>query len=243
MPAPGGSLTVVGTGIEVTSHLSPGARAVIEGADVVLYLLADPVSALRVEGLNATARSLDSHYGPEKDRRLTYRAIVEEIVSEVLGGANVCVVLYGHPGLYAVPGHESIRRVREQGLAARMLPAVSSLDCLYADLGIDPGPHGLQAYEATYFFELRPPVDPRATLVLLQVGMLGERGGAATPAVADRFPLLVELLRRHYGDGREGVLYEASPYPGVRPSIVRFRLDDRELPTPAVLATLCLTTP
>lgn len=243
MPARGGSLTVVGTGIDITTQLSPGARAAIEGADVVLYLLADPVSALRVEGLNPQASSLDGYYAPAKDRRLTYAEIVEAIVTEVFVGANVCVVLYGHPGVYADPGHEAIRRVRLRGLPARMLPAVSALDCLFADLGIDPGVKGLQAYEATYFFGTRPPVDPRATLVLLQVGMLGEGGGAPTPAVAERFPLLVEMLRPHYDAGREAVLYEASVYPGARPAIVRFRLDDRELPTPALLSTLCVMTP
>ena len=44
-----GSLTVVGTGIDVASHLTPAARGAIEGADEVLYLLADPVAALRYE--------------------------------------------------------------------------------------------------------------------------------------------------------------------------------------------------
>jgi hypothetical protein len=124
-----------------------------------------------------------------------------------------------------------------------MLPAVSALDCLFADLGIDPGRNGLQSYEATYFLRTRPVVDPRATLVLLQVGMLGEGGGAPTQAVAARFPLLVELLGGLYDAGREVVLYEASAYPGTRPAIVRFRLDDRELPTPALLSTLCVTAP
>jgi hypothetical protein len=71
--------------------------------------------------------------------------------------------------------------------------------------------------------------------------MLGEAGGARTDAVAERFPLLVELLRQCYEPGREAILYEASPYPGVRPSIVRFRLTEREVPTPSVLASLCVT--
>lgn len=241
MPGPKGSLTVVGTGIDITTQLSPGARAAIEGADVVLFLLADPVSSLRVEQLNTRARSLDSHYAAGKNRRVTYDEIVEEIVSEVLAGAAVCVAFYGHPGVYAAAGHEAIRRIRDAGLPARMLPAVSALDCLFADLGIDPGPRGLQAYEATYFFRTRPPVDPRTTLVLLQVGVLCEHGGAPTAVSAERFPSLVELLRPIYEPGCEAVLYEAAAYPGARPVVIRFRLDDTELPSPTVLSTLCIT--
>ena len=108
-----------------------------------------------------------------------------------------------------------MRRARAEGFGARMLPAVSAEDCLFADLGIDPGPRGLQAYEATYFFRTRPPVDPRATLLLLQVGMLCEHGGAATPVSEERFPELVELLRPNYGPGCEAVLFGHTHLPVV----------------------------
>ncbi len=241
-PAPiGGSLTVVGTGIDSTSQLSTGARGAIAGADLVLHMLADPVTVRRVQMLNANERSLTGHYAPAKDRRLTYSEIVDEVVAEVLSGANVCMVLYGHPGFYALPGREAIRRVRAAGLSARMAPAVSSLDCLFADLELDPAVGGLQVYGATYFWRRRPPVDPRATLVLLQVGMLGEEGAAPTAAVQERFASLVQMLRDLYGPDREALLYEASPYPGIRPRIVRFQLDQHSVPAPPRVALLCIT--
>jgi precorrin-6B methylase 1 len=235
-----GSLTVVGTGIDVASQLTPAARAAIEGAEEVLYLVADPVAALRVEELNPSARSLDSFYGPTKNRRETYAEIVDEIVGRAEAGAHVCAVLYGHPGVFAVPGHEAVSRARAAGLTARMLPAISALDCLVADLGIDPARTGLQSYEATYFFVRRPPVDPHATLVLLQVGMLGESGGATTGDVMGRFRLLVQRLLELYGPGRKAVLYEASPYPGTPGELTRFRLGDADVPPPPLMATLCL---
>lgn len=235
-----GSLTVVGTGIDIVTQLTPAARAAVANAETVLYLLADPLSALRVESLNLDARSLDRFYAPTKDRRRTYAEVVDAIAETVRAGTHVCAVLYGHPGVFAYPGHEAVARVRADGLSARMLPAVSALDCLCADLGIDPGRIGLQTYEATYFFVRRPPVDRDATLVLFQVGMLGETGGAPTPAVRPRFRLLVERLQELYGDEREAVLYEASPYPGCAPAVERFRLGDAEVPTPALLATLCI---
>ncbi len=235
-----GSLTVVGTGIDAVSHLTPAARGAIEGADEVFYLLADPVAARRVESLNRRASSLDHLYGPTKARRDTYTEVVETIVAAVLRGIRVCVVVYGHPGVFALSGHEAIARVHAAGLPARMLPAVSALDCLIADLGLDPATSGLQTYEATYFFVRRPPVDPHATLVLLQVGMLGEKGGAATESVAPRFRLLLDRLVEHYGPAREAALYEASPYPGIPPVIERFALGDAELRSPSVMSTLCV---
>ena len=147
---------------------------------------------------------------------------------------------YGHPGVFAGPSHEAIARVRAAGSPARMLPAVSALDCLCADLGIDPGRQGLLVYEATAFLDLRPTVDPRATLVLFQVGMLGEPGAVPTGVVRERFPHLVRLLRERYGPERAAVLYEASAYPGVPPTLVHFSLDSDEPPAPSVLASLCI---
>jgi precorrin-6B methylase 1 len=235
-----GSLTVVGTGIDAASQLTPGARGAIEGADEVFYLLADSVAALRIEALNPRASSLDRFYGPTKARRETYAEVVETIVGAVMRGARVCAVLYGHPGISALPGHRAVARVRAAGLPARMLPAVSALDSLVADLGHDPVTSGLQTYEATYFFVRRPPVDPHATLVLLQVGMLGEAGGAATEAVAARFRLLLDRLVGVYGPAREAILYEASPYPGTAPVIDRFALGNPEARAPSVMSTLCV---
>jgi hypothetical protein len=121
-----------------------------------------------------------------------------------------------------------------------MLPAVSSLDCLFADLGVDPGAGGLQCYEATDFVQRQPRVDLAATLVLLQVGMLGEAGGAPSEAVLPRFRSLVAQLAESHGEDREAVLYEASPYPGTPPAVVRFTLGGTTVPTPGVMATLCV---
>jgi hypothetical protein len=149
-------------------------------------------------------------------------------------------VLYGHPGVFADPGHEAVRRVRAAGLPARLLPAVSSLDCLFADLRLDPGRAGLQCYEATYFFLTLPPVDPRAMLVLLQVGMIGETGGAATPAVEPRFRLLLEALTALYAPDRPAILYEASAYAGAPFVAERFLLGNPDPPAPTLLATLCV---
>ena len=94
-----------------------------------------------------------------------------------------------------------------------MLPAVSALDCLFADLGIDPGGGGCQTYDADAFLPGGPAVDPEATLLLLQVGMLGE----SSPAARRPRPLRSCLRARRAAPElreQEAVLYEASTYPG-----------------------------
>lgn len=238
----GGALTVVGTGIESTTQLSVGARAAIRAADVTFFQVADPVSGLRIRALCRNARSLAPYFAPDKQRGESYREICAVVASEAAAGKRVCLALYGHPGFYGTAAHEAVRRVRALGLSARMLPAVSTLDCLFADLGLDPARGGLQVYEASYFLRARPPLDAGATLVLLQAGILGERGNTPTPAVLERYRLLLGVLAETFGTEREAVLYEAAEYPGARPLAVRFRLGTQDPPAPELRSTLCVPT-
>jgi uncharacterized protein YabN with tetrapyrrole methylase and pyrophosphatase domain len=218
-----GSLTVVGTGIQLASQVTPQARAAIEHADEVLYLVADPLTAVWIERLNPDARSLDRHYEPGRDRGETYAAIVEETLAGVRAGRRVCVAFYGHPGVFVDPGHEAVRRARQEGFRARMLPAVSAEDCLVADLGLDPGELGCQSYEATAFLVYRFRVEPSALLVLWQVGFLGQLTTTADPAPLP-LDVLVERLTEHYPAEHEVMVYEAAVYPILEPHVERLPL-------------------
>ncbi len=217
------SLTVVGVGIEVPAHVTTEGRACLEKADEVLYLVAEPIAAAWIESVNPRSRSLAAFYEAGRDRSETYAAIVEEVFVRLRRGGDVCLALYGHPGVYATPSHEAVRRARREGLAARMLPAVSAEDCLFADLGVDPGTAGCQSYEATDLVKHGRQIDPSAALILWQVAIFGTSdyvpGGDFS-----RLPELVEYLERHYPPDHEVICYAASPYPIVQPIIERVPL-------------------
>lgn len=166
------SLTVVGTGIRL-SQMSMESRVAIESAGKVLYNVADAVTELGIKKLNPTAESLQPFYGPQKHRLLSYLEMVERILSFVREGLEVCAAFYGHPGVFVYPSHEAVRRAREEGFTARMLPAVSSEDCLFADLGVDPAESGCQSFEATDFLIRRRKFDPHSPLILWQIGCIG----------------------------------------------------------------------
>ena len=59
---PPGSLTVVGTGIQLGTHLTPEARATIEKADVVLSLVTEPIMQELLGRLNDRTRSMHELY-------------------------------------------------------------------------------------------------------------------------------------------------------------------------------------
>jgi uncharacterized protein YabN with tetrapyrrole methylase and pyrophosphatase domain len=218
-----GSLTVVGTGIQAAAHLTAEARLAVEQADEALYLVNDPVTAAWIERANPKPRSLTPFYEQGKDRREIYGAIVDEVVSHVRQGLDICAILYGHPGVFAWPGHEAIRRLRAEGFRARKLPGISTADCVVADLGIDPASTGCQSYEATDFLVRRRTIDTGALVILWQVGLIGEWLFDPTPSMR-ALPLLIERLLELYPPEHETILYEASPYPMCEPIVQRLPL-------------------
>jgi len=239
-PGGPGSLTVVGTGIQLGTHLTAEARACLAGADEVLYLVADPAVMTLVERLSPGARSLHTHYEPGESRMRAYAAITEDILERVRSGADVCVAFYGHPGVFVRPSHEAIARARAEGFPARMLPAVSAEDCLFADLGVDPGRSGCQSYEATDFLLRARSIDPSAALILWQVGVVGNVA-YAPEGDTSRVGVLVERLRADYPPDHVAVLYEASLYPGCESTITRVRLSELAEAEISPMATLYLS--
>jgi uncharacterized protein YabN with tetrapyrrole methylase and pyrophosphatase domain len=222
MNTPAGCLTIVGTGIRL-SQLSPEARAFIEGADKLFYLVSDPVTYSWISQVNAKAESLHTFYSADKLRKTSYQEMVERILSCVREGLDVCVALYGHPGVFAYPGHEAIRRARMEGYRATMLPGISAEDCLFADLGIDPGRDGCQSFEATDFLVSRRKFDPCTSLILWQIAVCGEQGHRTDCRVIG-LRVLVDVLLQHYNHDHEVVIYEASTYVGFEPAIQRVTL-------------------
>ena len=221
MSSSGGSLTVIGTGIRA-QQLTPESLLALRESDELLYLASEPGGGAWLERLHANARSLEGCYA-EGERSVVYAAMVEEILEPVRKGRSVCAAFYGHPGVFVTPSHKAIRIARAEGFPARMLPAVSAEDCLFADLGIDPGASGCQSYEATDFLEPPRPVDGRAHLILWQISVVGERRTVASPHL-EGLAVLTEALLSHYPPEHEVVVYEASPYPIADPIVQRLPL-------------------
>jgi uncharacterized protein YabN with tetrapyrrole methylase and pyrophosphatase domain len=217
-PARGADLTVVGMGISVWDHVTPQTLRAIEGADEVLYLTPNPLTERWIEKQNPNTASLGGLYQEHEQRAAVYDAVAERILSRVRRGHRVCVAVYGHPGVYVDPTRFAIERARNEGFTAVMLPAISAADCLYADIGFDPGALGCQSYEATAFLERSRPFDTATPLVLWQIGGVGE-SSTTVASPGRRLGDLVDLLSSAYGGAHEVVVYEAADTPFVSPRV------------------------
>ncbi len=220
-------LTVVGTGMRAGVHMTVETRLAIEQATRVLYLVADPVSEACIRKLNPAAESLWPLYQTGKPRIEIYETIIARILDELESAGDLCVALYGHPGVLSHAAWESIRRARATGKRARMLPAISTEDSLFADLGLDIGRAGLQSFEATRFLYYKYNFDPCAGLLLWQVSVLGEdQWNLQHTEVRLRLQVLTGYLMKFYGPEHEVFLYHAPELPTSRALIERVALRD-----------------
>ena len=237
-----GSLIVVGTGIQSAGQLTTEAVHWVQSSEKVLYVMTDPLSEGILWHLNPPAmESLNGLYGEGKLRKYTYRQMVERIMQCVRGGLRTCVAAYGHPGIFARPSHEAIRRARREGYFAKMLPAVSAEDCLIADLGIDPGDTGCHAFEATTFLKQRRQPDSCAYVLLWQIGVVGQFEYSRTGfQLSESLEIMVDYLGEFYPADHEVILYTAATSPGAEH--VELRVQLRHLPKTefSTMATLVI---
>ena len=152
-------------------------------------------------------------------------------------GREVCVAFYGHPGVFVEPSHAAMRRAREAGFEARMLPGVSAEDCLFADLGVDPAEAGCQSYEATDFLLRRRRFDPTAALILWQVAAVAVT--TYTTGLHRRgLRVLADRLLEEYPAQHRVTLYEAAVFPFGEPLVDELPLELLADCDPRPLATL-----
>jgi uncharacterized protein YabN with tetrapyrrole methylase and pyrophosphatase domain len=219
-----GSLIIVGTGLRTVGQLTVESIAWIRRADKVFYLVSDPVGESLILQLNPSAESLQKYYVHGKLRLQTYKDFVDRIMESVRDGNQTCAAFYGHPGVFVTPSHEAIRQARSEGYLARMLPGISAEDCLFADLGIDPATSGCQAYEASDFVINHRKIDPSSSVILWQVGFVGELTFQQTGYANSGLPLLLEKLAQYYRPDHSVFVYEAAVLLGCEPVIRPFSL-------------------
>lgn len=229
-----GKLIVVGTGIKSVAHLSQETIIVIRQAARVLFLVNEPLMKEWITRENKNSQSLDTLYFSYEKRVDAYQAITDYIISENDKYPNLCVVFYGHPTLFASSALQAVRLVKQTNKTARILPAISSLDCLIADLAIDPGDSGCFSADATDFLIYKRVFDIRSHLILWQIASLGAFNQEKTSCMN----VLQDYLLPFFPMDHMACLYEASQYPSMPPRMDYFPLANLEQQAVTSISTL-----
>jgi hypothetical protein len=224
-PAVRGELMVIGSGIE-TAGFALGDEELLRSADKVFFCVADPATVVWIRERRPDAYDLYVLYDDAKPRYVTYMQMAEAMLHYVRDGLRVVCVFYGHPGIFVLATHRAILIARREGHRATMRPAVCALDCLCADLGVDPCHPGMQTHEATDMLVRQRQPDTSLHVVLWQVGLIGEMGFRREGYINRNFSLFINYLQRAYGETYPVTHYVASRYPTILPLIETYRLSE-----------------
>ncbi len=220
-----GSLVNVGLGMTLGAHITPIAQNFIKKADVVFVGASDSLVEEWVKTMNNDVRSLQGYYQEGISRMMTYKRVIKAIMQEVRLGKNVCGAFYGHPGVFSWAPHALIKQARTEGYKAHMEPGISAEDCLYADLGLDPGQTGCCHYEATQFMTTSRNIDLCSYLILWQISIAGDITMKKFNSEMAYKQVLVDLLLSDYPENHKVIIYECAVLPVHQPRIETITLD------------------
>lgn len=218
------NLFIVGCGIKFLSHMTLEVQALIQKSDCVVYLVNDPAMKQWIHDNSRLSISLDAIYFNTTNRLEAYQGISEELIKIIQVHKNTCFVMYGHPFFLANSSEQIIKEIEKRSLDINIevLPGISSLDCLFCDLRIDPGQYGIQAYEATAFIHRNYRLNTDSHLVLWQIGVAGigtiienNEDLNNNKSRLDALNRLREKLLAYYEPDYPIILYVASMYPSI----------------------------
>jgi uncharacterized protein YabN with tetrapyrrole methylase and pyrophosphatase domain len=141
-----------------------------------------------------------------------YPRMANIVLDEARNGPGVVMVGDGHPAYYDDVTWDIYRRGKRRGLNVKILPAISSIDSLAANCGLEINTGGFQIFDATTIVAINQDLNPHIDTLIMQIGWFG------TSLVADiehskkgRFKPLVDYLRRFYPEDQP-VRVMSAPY-------------------------------
>ena len=163
MPNP--RITVVGLGPGSADLISLGAKAqLMAGVPVYFRTTVHPLVPELIQEIPGPVHSFDDIYESAEE----FSKVYQQIVDKLLTAARET------PIVYAVPGHPFVaettvtlllERAREAGVEVQVIPSMSGLEAMMAELAIDPT-NGLVICDA---LEMPSGIDTQSPLLITQV--------------------------------------------------------------------------
>jgi uncharacterized protein YabN with tetrapyrrole methylase and pyrophosphatase domain len=220
-----GSLVVIGTGYHIAGQTTPEAFHYLRKSETVFYLVYDGLTEHWIRSIRPSAISLRKYFRSGRNCVDCCNTAADHIIAAVRRRLKVCAAFSGHPSICLHPSHESLRRARLEGFSTKVLPAVSALDCMFADLEIDPLECGYQIADASAFLVYGHKPITSSALVLLQIANLGKKfAGPPLKDLYEKVKVLKRVLQKSYPSQHDVILYETAANPLVQPRIQRVKL-------------------
>jgi hypothetical protein len=217
---------IAGLGVQTVNHVTRQVEQAIRDSREVLYLDAGAATRQYLETLCPRVTPLRESYREDIARLSAYEHIAIRVIEAALDHPPVMFAIHGHPLVAAHPPFLVLELARALDLRVEVLPGVSSLDALFADLRLDPVVNGIQMYEATDLLLRRRPLFNDVPAIVWQIGPLETALHSNRVSKPERFERFVQHLRRYYPARHEVAAIFCSPHPLLPPDVLRFAIAD-----------------
>lgn len=221
-------IRIVGLGMRSVDQLTREARRAIAGTKAIYLVDNSPGIARYFHDLGVEVIDLSVHYEEGKDRLQTYIEMSKDVISGAITNGPVSFGLYGHPTVFAYPPFV-IKFVAESlGLTVGVVPGISAMDCMFAELMIDPATDGMQMFEATDVVIRQRQLLTDVQTLIWQIGALETGLYSRKSSSRDRFAKFLDHVFKFFPEDHPATAIFVSDSPLIPTIIYNFRL--RELP-------------
>ncbi|MEM9146585.1 MAG: SAM-dependent methyltransferase [Pseudomonadota bacterium] len=162
---------ILGLGIQTVDHATRETERILSTCTEVLFVDTGIATEQWLKTLCPRVTPLfGESYRPGSHRLSAYHHMAARVVEAAMQRPPVAFAMQGHP-LVGVTAPRLIHQLANAlELSVETHPGISSLDCLFVELGLDPMLGGLQIVEATDLLLRRRPLDPTVPALIAQIG-------------------------------------------------------------------------
>ena len=187
-------LYLVGAGVSFPQNLTLQSIEVLTECNRICSTLPQDVLDALPNELRAKCVSLWPLYQENRIRSENYKDVARAVLETAATHSPVAWLTPGHPLIFDSVLQDLLKAGHAQGWEVCVVPAISSFDTIFAQIGYDPA-GGLLVYEATSAVRANVPLQPWLATLLLQPGAFGsDRTHHSTEWTPDLSPLRDYLL-------------------------------------------------
>jgi len=205
---------ILGLGILNVDQVTREAERALRRSNEVLYLDTGVATQAWLESLCPQVTPLfGSSYAEGGARLQGYHHMAAKVLEAALSHPPVSFALQGHPVVGATAPGLVARAAEVLGLEVEVLPGISAMDCLFAELMLDPVVDGLQIFEATDLLLRRRPLQADVPALIWQVGAVESCLYTARTSRPERFARLRSYLLEYYPPEHRVIAVHAATHP------------------------------
>lgn len=216
---------IVGLGVLNIDQITRQTERAIRRSNEVLYVDTGVATRTFLDGLCPKVTPLFATSYEESGRRLNaYHQMAARVLDAALDHPPVTFAMHGHPivGVYAPFLIKDTAGLLD--LEVQVMPGISAMDCLFAELMVDPCVSGIQMYEATEMLLRRRPLQPDVPALIWQIGCVETALYTTRRSKPERFERLQSHLLHFYPPEHTVTAFYSTPHPLVRSDALRFAL-------------------